>query len=38
VGRNLDNNRHYVAESEIGDAQLYVAPPRRFLGELTLSF
>jgi outer membrane receptor protein involved in Fe transport len=38
VGRNLGDNRHYVAESEIGDAQLYVAPPRRFLGELTLSF
>lgn len=38
VGRNLGNSRHYVAESEVGDAQLYVAPPRRFLGELTLSF
>ena len=38
VGRNLGDSRHYVAESEIGDAQLYVAPPRRFLGELTVSF
>jgi len=38
VGRNLGNNRHYVAESEIGDAQLYVAPPRRFTGELSVSF
>jgi len=38
VGRNLGDSRHYVAESEIGDAQLYVAPPRRFMGELSLSF
>jgi len=38
VGRNLGNSRHFVAESEIGDAQLYVAPPRRFLGELTIGF
>jgi outer membrane receptor protein involved in Fe transport len=38
VGRNLSNNRHYVAESEIGDAQNYVAPPRRFFGELTVNF
>jgi hypothetical protein len=38
VGRNLGNSRHYIAESEIGDAQLYVAPPRRFLGELAVKF
>lgn len=38
VGRNLGNNRHFVAESEIGDGQLYVAPPRRFLAELALRF
>ena len=38
VGRNLGDNRHYVAESEIGDAQLYVAPPRRFLAELSVDF
>ena len=38
VGRNLSDSRHYVAESEIGDAQNYVAPPRRFLGELSVSF
>jgi outer membrane receptor protein involved in Fe transport len=38
VGRNLGNNRHFVAESEIGDAQLYVAPPRRFLAEVSVSF
>lgn len=38
VGRNLGNNRHFVAESEIGDAQLYVAPPRRILAELAFRF
>ena len=38
VGRNLGDSRHYSAESEIGDAQLYVAPPRRFLGELAVRF
>ncbi|MEP6995447.1 MAG: TonB-dependent receptor, partial [Acidobacteriota bacterium] len=38
VGRNLGDSRHYAAESEIGDAQLYVAPPRRFLAELGFRF
>ena len=38
VGRNLGDSRHYVAESEIGDAQLYVAPPRRFFAELGFRF
>jgi outer membrane receptor protein involved in Fe transport len=38
VGRNLGNDRHYVAESEIGDAQLYVAPPRRYFAELNVRF
>jgi iron complex outermembrane receptor protein len=38
VGRNLGDDRHFVAESEIGDAQLYVAPPRRFLAELAVDF
>jgi iron complex outermembrane receptor protein len=38
VGRNLGNSRHYVAESEIGDAQLYVASPRRFFAELAVRF
>ena len=38
VARNLGDSRHYAAESEIGDAQLYVAPPRRFLAELGLRF
>ncbi|MDL2716670.1 MAG: TonB-dependent receptor [Acidobacteriota bacterium] len=38
VGRNLRDDRHYTSNSEIGDSQFYVAPPRRFLGELTLKF
>ncbi len=37
-GRNLGDNRRLVTESEIGDSQFYVAPPRRFVGELTLRF
>jgi outer membrane receptor protein involved in Fe transport len=38
VGRNLGDSRHYVAESEIGDSQFYVAPPRRFTAELAWRF
>jgi len=38
VGRNLGDSRHYVAESDIGDSQLYVAPPRRFTAELAVRF
>jgi iron complex outermembrane receptor protein len=38
VGRNLGDSRHYIADSEIGDSQFYVAPPRRFTGELTFRF
>ena len=38
IGRNLGDSRHFVAESEIGDAQNYVAPPRRFTGELSVKF
>jgi hypothetical protein len=38
VGRNLGDDRHYTAGSEIGDSQFYVPPPRRFVGELTLKF
>jgi iron complex outermembrane receptor protein len=37
-GRNLGDDRHYVAESEIGDSQFYVSPPRRFTAEVTLPF
>jgi outer membrane receptor protein involved in Fe transport len=38
IGRNLGNSRHFVAESEIGDAQLYVAAPRRFAAEISFRF
>jgi outer membrane receptor protein involved in Fe transport len=38
VGRNLGDDRHLTAESEIGDSQFYVAPPRRVLLEVTYSF
>ena len=38
TGRNLGDDRHYVAESEIGDSQFYVAPPRRISAEVTLPF
>ena len=38
VGRNLGDDRHYVAVSEIGESQLYVAPKRRFSAEVTLPF
>ena len=38
VGRNLGDSRHDIADSEIGDSQFYVAPPRRFTGELTFRF
>jgi len=35
TGRNLGDSRHVAAESEIGDSQFYVAPPRRVTAELT---
>jgi outer membrane receptor protein involved in Fe transport len=38
VGRNLGENRHYTSDSEIGDGQFYVAPPRRFMGEVAFRF
>ena len=38
TGRNLGNDRHVVAESDIGESQLYVAPPRRFSAEVTYEF
>ncbi|HTO88143.1 MAG TPA: TonB-dependent receptor [Thermoanaerobaculia bacterium] len=38
IGRNLANSRHYVGESEIGDAQDYVAFPRRFWAEVSYRF
>jgi len=37
-GRNLGDDRHVVTESEIGDAQFYVAPPRRISAEVAYHF
>jgi iron complex outermembrane receptor protein len=38
AGRNLGDSRHYVSESDIGDSQFYVAPPKRFSGQVAFSF
>lgn len=38
AGRNLGDSRHYVSESDIGDSQFYVAPPRRIAGQVAWSF
>ena len=38
IGSNLGDSRHYVGESEIGDAQDYVAFPRRIWAELAFRF
>ncbi len=38
IGRNLGDDRHVVTESEIGDAQFYPAPPRRFMAEASYHF
>jgi len=38
VGRNLGDDRHVVTESEIGDAAFYIAPPRRFIGQVGYRF
>jgi hypothetical protein len=38
IGRNLGDSRHYTTESEIGDSQFYVAPPRGVSAELTVRF
>lgn len=38
VGRNLGNSRHPVTDSEIGDGQLHISPPRRFTAEVMLRF
>jgi outer membrane receptor protein involved in Fe transport len=35
TGRNLGDDRHWVAESDIGDSQFYYAPPRRFTASVT---
>ena len=38
VGRNLGDDRHVTTESEIGDAQFYVAAPQRFQLEVGYRF
>ena len=38
TGRNLTDSRPYATESEIGDSQFYVAPPRGVSAELTFRF
>jgi hypothetical protein len=38
VGRNLGNDQHFVAVSELGESQLYLAPKRRITAEVTLPF
>jgi outer membrane receptor protein involved in Fe transport len=38
VGRNLGDKRAVIGESDIGDAQFYVAAPRRLNAELTVHF
>jgi iron complex outermembrane receptor protein len=38
IGRNLSDDRHPVTESEIGDSQFYVSPPRGVHAELTLRY
>ena len=38
VARNLGDDRHVTTESEIGDSQFYVAPPRRFQLEVGYRF
>jgi outer membrane receptor protein involved in Fe transport len=38
IGRNLGDSRHYTTESEIGDSQFYLSPPRGVSAELTMRF
>ncbi len=38
VGHNLGDSRHPVTDSEVGDGQLYISPPRRFTAEVTFRF
>jgi outer membrane receptor protein involved in Fe transport len=38
IGRNLTDSRHYTTESEIGDSQFFVAPPRGVSADLTVRF
>ena len=36
--RNLGDDRHVVTESEIGDSQFYIAPPRRVMAKVAYHF
>ena len=38
TGRNLGDDRHVVTESELGDSQFYIAPPRRFVAQASYAF
>jgi iron complex outermembrane receptor protein len=38
TGRNLGEDRHLVTESEVGDAQFYVAAPARVTAQLSAQF
>jgi outer membrane receptor protein involved in Fe transport len=38
VARNLGDDRHVTSESEIGDSQFYVSPPRRVVAEVDFHF
>ncbi|MGH7741583.1 MAG: TonB-dependent receptor, partial [Candidatus Eiseniibacteriota bacterium] len=38
TGRNLGDDRHLVTESEVGDAQFYVAAPARVTAQVTAQF
>jgi len=38
VARNLGDDRHVTGESEIGDSQFYVSPPRRVVAEVAFHF
>ena len=38
IGRNLSDERPFTTESEIGDSQFFVAPPRGVSAELTVRF
>jgi len=38
TGRNLGDDRHLVSESDIGDSQFYLAPPRRVTAEASYRF
>jgi len=37
-GRNLGDDRHLVTESEVGDAQFYVAAPARVTAQVSAQF